>query len=252
MSDVLSWVRMPGPLVIGHRGFPSAARENTLASFEAALEAGCDGVELDVRMTGDGVLVVHHDETLKIGGGSVRIESTSWSELEELRTRDVSASPPVCRLAEALESLRGRGLINVEGKPPGRGRHDAVADALAAALERIRPRESLLVSSFDLDLLGRLARRDRSLLLGFLFSSRREMNHLDEHEAADGLMALHPRHDIVDKALTRRAQERGWILNTWTVDDRREAERLAGLGVCSLITNRPDLLAGIVHPPDSA
>ncbi|MBU1984691.1 glycerophosphodiester phosphodiesterase [bacterium] len=59
---------MPGrPLILGHRGAPHSAPENSLESFRIALAAGADGIELDVQITGDGVLVAHHDGSLPSG-----------------------------------------------------------------------------------------------------------------------------------------------------------------------------------------
>ena len=61
------WLTKSPPFCLGHRGFPSRARENTQASFAAALVAGAQGVEMDVLVTADGVPVVHHDDTAWTG-----------------------------------------------------------------------------------------------------------------------------------------------------------------------------------------
>jgi glycerophosphoryl diester phosphodiesterase len=242
MSDVLSWVRLSGPFLIGHRGFPGAVRENTLPSFEAALEAGCDGIELDVRMTRDGLPVVHHDDAVKNAAGSRKIEELEWSEIRGKLFESREGSYSVHGLGEVLEAISGRGLLNVEVKPPGAGRHSQAADVLTGALDRVRPRESVLVSSFDGEILSALHQRDAALLLGFLFSSMRDLNHLEEAEAVDTIQAVHPRHDLVDQKLMKRAAERRLAVNTWTVDDPSEARRLVELGATAIITNRPDLV----------
>jgi glycerophosphoryl diester phosphodiesterase len=138
----------------------------------------------------------------------------------------------------------------VELKAPAvRPRLPELLDAVAPLLDGVRPRESLLVSSFDPDLLGGLHRRDRSLLLGFLFSSIRDLNHLEEFDAVDFLTALHPRHDLVDPKLVRRARERNLAVTAWTVDDPAKALRLVELGVHAVITNRPDRLSPVLLRP---
>jgi glycerophosphoryl diester phosphodiesterase len=241
MSDVLSWIRLPGPLVIGHRGFPEAARENTLAAFEAALEAGCDGVELDVHVTRDGVPVVHHDPAAATAEGSLEIAAEPWSALASARFLGPEGTYPLERLDLVVDALSGRALVNVELKsPPARAALPMYLDAVVPVLDRIRPRESLLVSSFDAGLLGSLYRRDRSLALGFLFSALRDLNHLEEFDVVDVLTALHPRHDLVDPKLLRRARERSLAVCAWTVDDVEKARRLVEMGVHAVITNRPD------------
>ena len=253
MSDILSWIRLHGPFLIGHRGYPAAARENTLPAFEAALEAGCDGVEMDVRMTADGALVVHHDGSVNGAAGSLVLERTEWDRIEE-ETFPSSAGPyRVFRLEDVLESLRGRCLLNVEVKPPGPGRHGSVADRLLEALKPVRPRESVLVSSFDPEALAAIRRRDASVLLAFLFTSMKDLNHLEEEEIVENLVAIHPRHDLVDPKLMKRAGERGLQVNTWTVDDPAEASRLVRLGVTAVVTNRPEAIADALYedlPPE--
>jgi glycerophosphoryl diester phosphodiesterase len=250
MSDVLSWIRLPGLLVIGHRGFPEAARENTLASFEAALEAGSDGVELDVHVTRDGVPVVHHDAAAATAGGALEIAAEPWSVLEAARFLGPEGTYPLERLDAVLDSLSGRTLVNVELKAPSvRARLPLYLDAVVPVLDRIRPRESLLVSSFDAELLGSLYRRDRSLALGFLFSAVRDLNHLEEFDVVETLTTLNPRHDLVDPKLMRRARERSLAVSAWTVDDPEKARKLAEMGVHAVITNRPDRVsAGLLGP----
>lgn len=243
MSDVLSWIRLPGPFLIGHRGFPARARENTLPGFEAALEAGCDGVELDVRMTRDGVLVVHHDDTATGPEGPVRLDAVDWSRLEGERFSSPSGTYAVEPLDRVLQGLSGRCLVNVEIKPPTDATRVRLAEAAAPALDAVRPRESLLVSSFDPLLLGHLHRVDRSLSLGFLFASLADLNALEDQDVVEFLGALHPRHDLVDAKLMKRARERRLAVHAWTVDDPGEAARLVDLGAASIITNRPDRIA---------
>jgi len=243
MSDVLSWIRLPGPFLIGHRGYARSAPENTLAAFEAALEAGCDGVELDVRLTADGVPVVHHDAEVRPEEGETPVDLAALGaeKLAERRWRDRSGRIySVPTLAEVLAMLARRALVNVEVKPVPEGLHEPTAAAVLAVLETARPRESILVSSFDPGILKALRAKDASLALGFLFSSLAELNRLEQEEVMDALGALHPRHDLVNRTLMKRAEERGLAVHTWTVNERREADRVLDLGVASIISDVPE------------
>jgi glycerophosphoryl diester phosphodiesterase len=246
MSDVLSWIRLTGPFLIGHRGFPMAARENTVPSFEAALEAGCDGIELDVRMTQDGELVVHHDPVALNDAGPVTIETSPWPALKALRFQGTDGGYGIPHLDTVLRALSGRGLLNIEVKPAG-DRADEVAGKVCAAVDKVRPRESVLISSFDLDVLGAVLRKEKGLLLGYLFSATDALNHLEDTEVVNTLAAIHPRHDLVNETLMKRARERGYDVHTWTVDDAVEARRLVLLGVTSVITNRPDICGRVLY-----
>ena len=93
------------PLVLGHRGASAVSPENTVVAFERARDLGADGVELDVRRSRDGVLVVHHDPA--IAGGHAIAELT-WAELR-------AARPDLATLDEALDACRGL-VVNAEVK----------------------------------------------------------------------------------------------------------------------------------------
>ena len=85
MTDILSWIRLEGPFLIGHRGNAAHDRENTPRAFETALEAGCDGVELDVRLTRDLVPVVHHDDLVTDERGMAPLAELTWDEIRDAR-----------------------------------------------------------------------------------------------------------------------------------------------------------------------
>lgn len=228
--------------MIGHRGYPGAAiRENTPEAFEAALEAGCDGVELDVRLTADGVPVVHHDATVTRASGPVALESLAWNEVRKERVLDAAGHPYVVwSLADVLRFLSGRGLINVEIKPLSAETRSGGVAAIYEELTKTRPRESVLVSSFDSEVLTVVRRLDAAMAIGFLFSELRAFNHLEEDPVVEFLTALHPRENLIDLKLMKRAKERGLQVNAWTVNDKKRARALVELGVHAVVTDRPE------------
>jgi glycerophosphoryl diester phosphodiesterase len=157
------------PWIIGHRGAPLEAPENTLASFERALELGAKAIELDVRLCADGEVVVIHDPTLdRTTSGSGPVESCP---LQALRSLDAGSwfSPrfggeQVPLLEEALELTRDRAVLAVELKEEA-----AACPALApAVVDRLRAAgriEEVIVLSQDLDTVHLLRRLEPSLLL---------------------------------------------------------------------------------------
>src|SRR5262249_46929620 len=137
---------MPGrPLVLGHRGASAARRENTLAAFAKAREFGADGVELDVRRTADGALVVHHDPE---ADGVGLIGAAKFETLH-------AARPDIPTLGDALEACAGM-IVNVEIKClPWEPDADTDRAVVHAVVELLRQNENvavsaLIVSSFDL------------------------------------------------------------------------------------------------------
>lgn len=117
--------------IIAHRGYSAQHPENSFASFDAAIAAGADYVETDVRMTSDGVLVCSHDPDLqRIAGRSTKIAGTSVQDLEAIA---LPGGGRILRLAAVLAHVRGRAPVLLDVKiDDDRGRH-AIIECVAAA-----------------------------------------------------------------------------------------------------------------------
>jgi glycerophosphoryl diester phosphodiesterase len=214
------------------------APENTLQAFVAASALGADGVELDVHRTADGGLVVHHDADAR--GLGVLAERTE----AEIR----AARPEIPSLDEALEACAGM-LVNVEVKNlPGDADYDPAEGVAAGVVELIARRggrDDVLVSSFNLESVGRVRELDASIATGFL--TLVGMDPVDGVEVAHahGHGAVHPDvRALVGDAATAtitRAHELGMTVNVWTVNDEDELRRLAAAGVDAVITDVPDV-----------
>jgi glycerophosphoryl diester phosphodiesterase len=214
--------------VFAHRGAHLVARENTLASFEDAKALGVDGVELDVRRTADGVLVVHHDPMAQ----GTWIAHARASELPDY----------VPRLEEALEALRGL-QVNVEvknAKEEGDG-YDESGSFVRQVLDYLHQGglgASAGLSCFDLDTCATARAYDPDLDLALLIwlSSPEEAL----REAANlGLNAVNPHFRLVSAASSQLANELGLALNVWTVNEPDDLVAMAELGVASIITDQP-------------
>lgn len=222
-------------LVIGHRGASADHPENTLAAFEGARAQGADWVELDVRRSADGVLVVHHDPSVP-GGGVI----------SATRHRDLPTSVPT--LAEALAACAPMG-VNVEIKnSPDEAGFDEERTIAALTLEVIAEvgTTPVLVSSFDLAVIDRVRALDPGVPTGYLVLST-----LDRHDALAlcrdrGHGAVHPHDAFVDQTVVARCRAEGVALNVWTVDDPGRIAQLAAWGVDGVITNRPSLARSVL------
>ena len=147
------------PLVLAHRGANRQAPENTVAAFARAARLGADGVELDVRRSADGVLVVHHDVIAEPLGPLV----------EQPFAAIRAAQPAIPTLAEALEACAGM-LVNVEVKClPWEADADPEHTVVRAAVDLIRERDAdVVVSSFDLGTIDAVRDHAPELRTGFL------------------------------------------------------------------------------------
>jgi glycerophosphoryl diester phosphodiesterase len=220
-------------LVIGHRGASAAHPENTIAAFQGAIDQGADGVELDVRRSADGALVLSHDDTLADGRAVV-----------ELQQVELPPSMPI--LAHALDACRPLSVVNVEIKNWPEDRDFDPSEQVAADVVGLLEARGelddgrILVSSFHLPTIDRVVALAPALGTGWLLGIVDDAPTLIERAAAGGHTAIHPHHAFVDEAFVARAHEAGLSVNTWTCDDPDRIRRLAELGVDAVITNTPD------------
>ncbi|AHL21707.1 glycerophosphodiester phosphodiesterase family protein [Thermococcus nautili] len=149
-------------IVLGHRGCMGKLPENSLLAFKKAVEAGADGVELDVWLTKDGKVVVMHDETIdRTSDMSGRQKDMT---LEELKKADIGLGERIPTLEEVFEALPDDALINVELKD-----RDAVEE-VARIVKENNP-ERVLISSFDVEALRGYRRFDKETRMGLLIES---------------------------------------------------------------------------------
>ena len=232
----------PRPLVFAHRGGSALAPENTIAAFDNGLALGADGLELDVHLSRDGVVVVHHDRLLDRTTalrGPIAERSAA-----ELRRAEVPT------LAEVLARYRDPRII-IEMKVNTAGLAAAVIEVVrqAGAVGRV------CLGSFGL----RVLRAARAIEPAIATSGAREevrwalyrswLRWPVSRVAYGGYqipeLAGHTR--VVSARFVEDAHDAGLGVQVWTVDDAESARRLLGWGVDALITDRPDIIVPIAH-----
>ena len=217
-------------IVLAHRGMAASHRENTLEAFAAARAVGADGVELDVRCSADGVLVVHHDPTLADG-----------RPIAGLRAADLPAWVPT--LEAALEVCRGM-VVDAEIKnlvtEPGFDPEESAARETAALLVRMGMAGSAFVSGFSMASIDAAREAEPSVPTGWLTLAAYDQLDALSLAAARGHAALQPRHEAVTPELVAAVHAKGLQLHTWTVDDPDRIRHLARFATDILITNHPD------------
>jgi glycerophosphoryl diester phosphodiesterase len=242
VSLALFGVTHDGPLVIAHRGASRVAPGNSLAAFEAAIEAGCDAVELDVRQTLDGMLVVHH-AAARSGKPVARL---TYDELAR-RSRHV---PP--RLEEALALCAGRIGLDLEIKDEG------IEAAVLSLLAQRFPLTSLLISSFHESVITAVKRLDAGVRCGLLVAPTRLQRRGGRREAIAvdwavrcGADALLP-HQLLTRPVRATKRPEAGLLDAagraglpvivWTVNGPRRLGRyLSDQRVAGIITDLPDV-----------
>lgn len=219
-----------GPIVCGHRGAAAIEAENTLPSFQSALDRGATWVEFDVRPTGDGALVLHHDP-----------ETASGQHIATTPRASLDPSIPV--LGELVAALPILGL-DLEMKTDGiEMTTSAFVDLVVSEIdEHVRNTDALLVTSFDVSALAAFHRKRPSLATGLLFHDR-PFDWAIQTAADNGHVAIAPWHPLVTDELVERAHAARLGVATWTVNDAETVAKAVASGVDMIIGDDPAVIA---------
>lgn len=218
------------------------APENTLAAFLLALQAGADGIELDVMLSRDKELVVIHDSTVdRTTDGTGKVSDLPLSALRELdagaRFGEEFRGEKLPTLAEVFETVGGKMRINVELKNYAQPLDDLTSRVIALT-ERFHLADSVLLSSFNPINLSKARRQNPKIRRGLLVSPGDRLM-LGAGGRLFPYHALHPYYEDVTPEMAADLRVRGKQLNTWTVDDPQALLRLHSIGVDGIISNNP-------------
>jgi len=223
--------------VIGHRGAAGLEPENTLRSIRRAIEIGVDRVEIDVRVTKDGRLVVIHDETVDRttnGHGYVRDMT-----FEEIRKLDAGKGEKVPTLEEALNLTRGKVILQIELK---------VAEATEPTIELIEENgaeREVVITSFIHSLLKKVRYLNPAIRTGALFFDVQE--DIFERTISACAEAIHIYYRNITPKLVENAHKRGLKVVAWNPDEVGDMKRIISLGVDAIGSNRPDILINLLR-----
>ena len=239
-------------MIVGHRGASATEAENTLAAFEAAIRAGADGVEFDIRMTSDGHAVVMHDaDVARTTNGSGLVRSMTLHEVKRLRIRTADGeATDVPTLDETLASLSGRTFVDIEIKNiPGQPDFDAdgepAVEAALASLERTSFSGGLLLTSFNPFSLARSRTLAPHVSTGLLTDADVDAFAALGYAHAEGHPWLLPHKAnalAAGVAFVREAHGYDMRVGTWLTDDPAEAAALFAIGIDAIATNDPAAL----------
>ena len=240
-------------LNFGHRGASYDAPANTIPAFELAADSGADGIELDVMLSRDGVPVVIHDETVDSttdGHGPV-----SGFTLAELKALDAGgykgpqyAGARIPTLEEVFEAVGQRLLINIELKGLS-ARADGLEAQVAGLIARHGMDARVIISSFNPIRLRRFRQAAPHIPIGFLHMPQTP---LPLRWLLGALLiglpreADHPQQTAVTASYLARMHAQGQRVNTWVVNDPARMAALRDLGVDLIMTDRPDVLRGVL------
>jgi glycerophosphoryl diester phosphodiesterase len=253
------------PLVLAHRGGSGLAPENTLAAFDAGLAAGADGLELDVRLSRDGIVVVHHDpvidRTTDARGAVSTLTAGELARVDAGYHFDRDGTHPFRRQGIGVPTLAhvlarypdARVVVELKLNQP---------ELATAAVDVVRRADALGRVCF-----GSFGRRVLRAVRALAPAAATSASYEDVRWALYRSWCRWPlrrppyagfqvperagRTRVVSPRFVDAAHQAGLGVQVWTVDDEADARRLLGWGVDALITDRPDLIVPLVGSPSS-
>jgi glycerophosphoryl diester phosphodiesterase len=233
------------PAVFGHRGASGYAPENTLAAFAHALELGAEAIELDVKLTGDGQVVVLHDQTVDrttSGHGDLReFTLTQVQELDAGSHFSVQFSgEKVPSLAQVFEAFGAKLYINIE-LTNYLTYGDGLTDKVIGLIDKFGLDEWVMFSSFHPSNILR-ARKLKPHIPAAILALPGPNGRIQRSIAGKWISPgfIHPFLEDVNPGFLRREQKRGRRVHAWTVNDPDDIARMFQLGVNGVITDFPD------------
>ena len=229
--------------IFAHRGFSGKYPENTMLAFEKAIEIGVDGIELDVHLTKDDELVIIHDENVERtcdGDGLIKDMT-----LEELKKFDASATfrgvygfNAIPTLREYFELVKDKNIItNIELKT-GIFDYPTIEKHVIDLIREYGLEKKIILSSFNHFTILRCERLAPEIKRGFLSESW--LIGYGKYAAENNVQCCHPIMCSLSDEVVKEMRDAGREINTWTVNERHDIERLAKMGIDALIGNYPD------------
>lgn len=228
-------------LKIGHRGTKGYASENSLFSFEKAIEMGVDGIELDVHLSLDGQIIVIHDDTIdRTTNGKGFVNTLSLQELKTFRINEKQASEleqQIPTLNEVFDLVNQTCFINIELK--GKGTASAVVALIEKYIwEKNWKYANFLVSSFDWNAVQEVRFLNENIPIGILTETNLDLAFsFAKFMKAE---AIHPEFHLLTQDNTTQILAKGIQVFPWTVNEYEAIQKIKTYNVNGIITDFPD------------
>lgn len=229
-------------MIFAHRGANSFAPENSLQAFAEAIKINCDGIEMDLRYTGSGDVIIFHDRGLyRMTGYDGNIQHLS---LDAIRQHYLAGNPKylIPTLEEALDLIGDKTVINLELKREF-SRSNGFEEKVVRTLKEFKLRDNIIISSFNPFVVKKIAAIAPHLHLGFIYRNRSQKL----MTIGTSLKSLHINFKTLSKKYVKAMQAKGYKVFPWTVDRIADMKHIVEMGVDGIITNRPEVFYEMVQ-----
>ncbi len=235
---------------IAHRGFSGEYPENTMLAFHRAVEAGCDGIELDVHLTKDGEIVIIHDEAVDRttdGRGAVKDFT-----LQELRALDASGKytgrfgiQPIPTLREYFSYVKELPIFtNIELKN-SEYYYEGLEEKTISLVREFHLEDRIIFSSFNNASILLCQKLAPEIPGGFLCVD--PVENCGAYALSCGVSYIHPEYSRISEAEIDACHNKGIGINAWTVNEPNHMRWLIQKGIHGIITNFPNVCRNLMQ-----
>ncbi len=217
-------------LIVAHRGGKGESFENSISSFERAIRLKVDSIEVDLRKTKDGEIVILHDESLdRTTHAKGNLSDYSSHEIKNIKLKNGEALP---FLSDLLSMAKNKILLHLEVKEAG------FEEKLIQLITQYQMQDQVFIISFYVDVLTQCYRLNPNIKTGFLFLTFPRFARTPK-----SCSLVLPESKLIDEENLKKFKENGRQVHTWVVNDQEEGKRLTSLGVNGLITDFPEKIS---------
>lgn len=233
-----------------HRGFSGKYPENTILAFQKAIDAGADGIELDVQLTKDNVVVIIHDETIdRTTNGKGYVADYTYEELSKFDAsyiyREKMGFNKIPTLKEYFELVKNLDFItNIELKT-GINEYLGIEEKVFELIKEYKLEKRVIISSFNHFSILRMKKIAPELKCGFL--SEDWLINAGVYTASHKVECFHPRFNTLVPEVITELKKNNIEINTWTVNNEEDIKYLIDKKIDILIGNYPDLTKKIIN-----
>ena len=224
-------------LIFGHRGSPSLVTENTLPSFQRAIDQKTDGLEFDIRLSADGQIVIFHDSDLaRLSHRSDKISSLTLAELQAVELQGSENQlqgvyiPSLNDIIPLFDYVK---VLNIEIKSDGFFKGHDILKPLIDFLNKHQIDDKCIISSFNPLILMRLRLKRPETVIGFLYNRKRLFHLWDNMIWMFRVQPenLHIHYSMLNHWIVQWARKKGMRINSYTINDKKvfDAAKLDGV-----------------------
>ena len=227
----------------GHRGAPSIAPENTITSFQAAINNNMDGIELDVQLTKDNYLVVYHDQAIKYKNELTKINTLSLDQIQAIDVKNKFEDMPfhnIPLLEDVIKILPDEIILNIEIKSYDNNVFNNLEKILMELIAKHSIEDKIIISSFNPFIIKKIKALNTSIATAFIWSSKSYYAYkLSLYYSKPD--AFHININDINQSMIQWVKKRNLQVYAYTVNSTEDLEKAQKYGLDGIFTDNPTI-----------